>query len=456
MGKADTLSHREDHAVRVADNNKGVTVIPPDQIHTLTPNLKSLIFDALVTWTKTEVYRLCKEKGICEERDGFLYDSSSRMYVPNDISLCMKVIAAHHDSPIAGHPGYQKTQELIEHHYYWPGLSANVKTCVSRCDRCAHFKGSNMKPASAAVPLQPSTMPWVDVSADFITNLPLSHGFNSILTVVDRFSKEMEFIPCNKTATALDTAKLYLFHVWKVHGLPRTIISDHGPQFASQVMMDLCKRLGIAPKLSTAHHPQTDGQTEVMNREVQQYLRLFCAEEQEQWSDWLGLAQFAINNRQHSATKFSPFQLTHTYTPRMGTESRVVKAPAVEEFMDRLSRAYDNLVKAHARIFTQTNWHCSDTPAYVVGDQVWLSTDNLRLPRASKKLLECWLGPYAITKLVGTNAADAVQDFHATHPATPHHLCGISPFDFLQLFRYVGSSPPVTSLAPFDRLEVDP
>ena len=90
---------------------------------------------------------------------------------------------------------------------------------------------------------------------DFITDLPLSNGFNSILAIVDHFSKEMEFIPCNKTATALDTAKLYLFHIWKDHGLPHTIVSDHRPQFASQVMMDLCKQLGISPKLSTVHHP---------------------------------------------------------------------------------------------------------------------------------------------------------------------------------------------------------
>ena len=228
----------------------------------------------------------------------------------------------------------------------------------------------------------------------------------------------------------------------------------------------------------------------------------------------------------------------------MGTESRVAKAPAVEEFTDRLSHAYDNLVKAHARIFTQTNWHRSDAPAYAIGDQVWLSTDNLRLPRASHKLLEQWLGPYTITKLVGTNtvelhlphsmrihpvvnisrvkpycerlpgqpvtapgpsvitedrdeeyeverivdsrytgrrleylvhwkgwsesdhtwepisnlgnATDAVRDFHVACPAAPHRLRGISPFNFLQLFCYVGASPSVTSLAPFDRLEVDP
>ena len=228
MGKADVLSRCEDHTVGVADDNKGVTVISPNQVRSLpiVDNIKGKIFDALVTWTETEVYRLCKEKGICEECDSFLYDPSGQMYVPDDDSLRMHIISSHHDSPVAGHPGYQKTQELIERQYYWPGLASDVRSYVARCDRCARFKGSNMKPAGSAGPLQPSTMPWVDVSADFITDLPLSNGFDSILTVVDQFSKETEFIPCNKTATALDTAKLYLFHVWKDHGLPRTIVSD--------------------------------------------------------------------------------------------------------------------------------------------------------------------------------------------------------------------------------------
>ena len=115
MGKADVLSHREDHAVGVADDNKGIMVISPEQICTSSiSDLKSLIFDTLVTWTKTEVYHLCKEKGICKEHDSFLYDSSGWMYVPDNDSLCMKVISSHHNSPVAGHPGYQKTQELIE------------------------------------------------------------------------------------------------------------------------------------------------------------------------------------------------------------------------------------------------------------------------------------------------------------------------------------------------------
>ena len=133
MGKADALSHREDHTVGVADDNKGVTVISPSQVCSLPviDDIRKRIFDALVTQTKTEVYHLCKEKGICEEHDGFLYDSSGQMYVPDDDSLRMHIISSHHDSSIAGHLGYQKTQELIERQYFWPGLASDVRTYVA-------------------------------------------------------------------------------------------------------------------------------------------------------------------------------------------------------------------------------------------------------------------------------------------------------------------------------------
>ena len=133
MGKADALSRRKDHTVGVTDDNKGVMVISPNQVHSLPiiDDIKKKIFDALVTRTETEVYRLCKEKGICEEHDSFLYDSSGRMYVPNDDSLCMHIISSHHDSPVASHLGYQKTQELIERQYYWPRLASDVQAYVA-------------------------------------------------------------------------------------------------------------------------------------------------------------------------------------------------------------------------------------------------------------------------------------------------------------------------------------
>ena len=116
MGKVDALSRREDHAEGVADDNKGVIVISPNQVCSLplVDDIRQRIFDALVTQTETEVYCLCKEKGICEEHDGFLYNSSGWMYIPDNNSLHMHIIATHHNSPITRHPGYQKTQELIE------------------------------------------------------------------------------------------------------------------------------------------------------------------------------------------------------------------------------------------------------------------------------------------------------------------------------------------------------
>ena len=253
-------------------------------------------------------------------------------------------------------------------------------------------------------------MPWIDISVDFITDLSLSNGHDSILAIVDRFSKEVEFIPCNKIVTALEMAKLYLFHVWKNHGLPCTIISNHGSQFVSQVMKDLCKCLRITSKLSTAHHPQTDGQMEWMNRDLQQYLHIFTAEKQNEWADWITLAQFSYNTKKQSSTKKSPFEVTHTYSPWMGIEKRRTKAPAMDFLTKGISNTLElvrqNLKQAQDKMKSQADKHQSNAPIYHPGDQVWLSTDNLHLPWKSKKLSEKWIGPYPVVKMVGTNAVE--------------------------------------------------
>ena len=322
----------------------------------------------------------------------------------------MEVIQLHHDSAMVGHAGYEKTMELISRSYCWPGMATMVKDYTSRCERCAHFKGSNQAPSGLLLPLEVSDVPWQHISADFITDLPVSKGYDSILTVVDRFSKEVEFIPCHKTCSALDTAKLYLSHVWKHHGLPLSIVSDRGPQFASQLMKDVCKCLGIMPKLSTANHPQTDGQTERLNHKVQQYLQLFCAENQQDWTDWLPLAQFSYNSKMQASTKFTPFSLTKSYVPRMGIELPHVKAPAAIDFASamkqHLLQAKENILLSQERMKVQADKHRSEAPSYMAGDKVWLSTNNLRLTRPSKKLSERWLGPYEILSMKGSNAVE--------------------------------------------------
>jgi hypothetical protein len=267
MGKADALSRREDHSIGIEKDNTGVLVIPPDWIRSVTEvhiatdadiiinTIKDILFD----FKEPDLIPLRKQYTL---KDRIFYDENGKIYVPEDQALRLDILKLHHDTPIAGHSGREKTLELVQRSYTWPGMSTSIKEYTNRCERCARMKPSNLAPPGKLCPLELPDIPWAEVTADFTTNLPLSNGFDSILVVVDRFSKEVEFIPCNKTTTALDTARLYLHNVWKNHRLPSSIVSDQGTQCASQVMRDLCKRLGIQPKLSTVFHPQTDGQTE--------------------------------------------------------------------------------------------------------------------------------------------------------------------------------------------------
>ena len=301
--------------IGIEEDNKGVLFIPPEQIHAVLmwiTDMGDCIQDQIREYTKAhdlaEIYKNYNEE------DGVL-SRDEKIFVPDDDNLWMEIVCLHHDMPLAGHPGQEKMLELLERSYFWPGMSIYVKNYVSQCDQCACFKGSNVVPPGKLQPLDIPNMPWVDVSADFIIDLPLSNSYDSILVVVDRFSKEVEFIPCNKTVTTLEMAKLYLFHVWKNHGLPCTIVSDCGPQFASQVMKDLCKCLRIISKLSTTHHPQMDGQTERMNHDLQQYLHIFTAEKQNEWADWITLAQFSYIMKQQASMEKSPFEVTCTYSP---------------------------------------------------------------------------------------------------------------------------------------------
>ena len=134
----------------------------------------------------------------------------------------------------------------------------------------------------------PNSIPekaWTHISADFITKLPLAQGYDAILVVVDRLTKMAHFVPTTERTSAEGLARLFRDNIWKLHGLPDSIISDIGPQFAAGIMKELNRMLGIETKLSIAFHPQTDGQTERMNQELEQYLRMFIDHQQEQWPE---------------------------------------------------------------------------------------------------------------------------------------------------------------------------
>jgi len=175
--------------------------------------------------------------------------------VPKDEKLRAEIIKLHHDTPIGEHGGQWKTVELVTRNFWWPGITKEVKWYVERCDACQRNKNCTKQPAEKLMPNSILEKPWAHISVDFITKLPLAQGYNSILVVVDQLTKMVHFIPTTEKTLAEGLARLFRNNVWKLHGLPESIISDRGPQFTAGLMKELNEMLGIKSKLSIAFHP---------------------------------------------------------------------------------------------------------------------------------------------------------------------------------------------------------
>jgi hypothetical protein len=194
--------------------------------------------------------------------DGLVRDDAERLVVPEVVSLRTQIIRLCHSSPHAGHPGIEKTYDLVSRDYSWSSLRSDVVNFVKSCPTCQQTKLFPSKPAGLLQPLPPASLPWEEITADLIVELPKSCGYDAVFVVVDRFTKRAHFIPTFTTLAASGAAKLFRDHVWKEHGWPKKVISDRGQQFAAKFTLELNRLLGIQTALSTAYHPQTDGQTE--------------------------------------------------------------------------------------------------------------------------------------------------------------------------------------------------
>ena len=202
------------------------------------------------------------------------------MYVPKDKELRAEVIRLHHDVPAVGHGGKWKTVELVTKNYWWPGVTRDVGKYVEGCDLCQRMKNIAEEPVGKLKLSEVPEKPWTHLTVDFITKLPVVAGKNAILVVCDRLSKMTHFVATIEGTSAEGLARLFWDNVWKLHGLPESVVLDRGPQFTAELTKELNKMLGIETKLLTAFHPQTDGQTEHMNQELEQYLRFFIEHRQ--------------------------------------------------------------------------------------------------------------------------------------------------------------------------------
>ena len=218
----------------------------------------------------------------------------------------------------------------------------DVGRYVEGCDGCQRMKNRTEEPAGK---LKLSKVPeklWTHLTVDFITKLPVVAGKDAILVVCDRLSKMAHFVTMTEAMSAESLARLFWDNVWKLHGLPESVVSDRGPQFAAELTKELNRMLGIETRLSTVFHPQTDRQMEWMNQELEQYLRFFVDHRQKDWPEWLVLAEFAVNNKVHTATKISPFMANYGRELRMGGVIR--KRGKVEkaiEFVERMKKVHE-------------------------------------------------------------------------------------------------------------------
>jgi hypothetical protein len=245
--------------------------------------------------------------------DGILY-RKMKLWVPKD--LIKMVLESEHDSRIAGHFGQDKTIELIRRNFWWPRMDETIIDYVQSCTECQKDKTACHQQYGLLQPLELPYAPWQSIAMDFITDLPESSGCDQLWVVVDRFTKMAHFIPLQKDGkTTEDLARIFAREIWKLHGLPTDIVSDRDSRFTSTTWKAFIGTLGIKPRMSTAFHPQTDGQTERQNQTIEAYLRSFVNHEMDDWVDLLPMAEFAYNNSVTSATGLSPFYANYGYHP---------------------------------------------------------------------------------------------------------------------------------------------
>ena len=325
------------------------------------------------------------------------------LYVP--LRVRSKVLQWGHSSNLTAHPGSRRTFEFLHRRFWWPNMEKEVRTFVMACPVCTQSKTPRQLPQGLLRPLPIPRRPWTHVSTDFITGLPKSQGNTAICVVIDRFSKAGRFIPLPKLPSAFETASLIFTHVFRVFGLPQDIVSDRGPQFTSQVWRAFCRLLGATASLSSGFHPQSNGQTERLNQDLETTLRSLARDNPASWSSWLPWAEYAHNTLQSSATGLSPFQCQFGFQPPLFPEQEIdAGVPSVHHHMQRCRRVWNKtrraLLRSSRSAQTQANRRRRPAPHFRPGQRVWLSSKDLPLHVESRKLAPRYVGPFKVIRRV--------------------------------------------------------
>lgn len=323
-----------------------------------------------------------------------------------------------------------------------------VSQYVQRCITCKQQKNSQQSPAGLLQPLPVPTMVWEEISMDFIDGLPLSKGVNSILVVVDRMSKYAHFLGIKHPYTATTVAGVFMREIVRLHGFPASIISDRDKIFLSHFWTELFRLHGTDLRRSIAYHPQTDGQTEVVNKGLETYLRCFVGDNPKSWAQWLAWAEFSYNIAPHSSSKLSPFKIVYGRDPphvlRIGRGQAIVDS--VDEWLQERDAILDEL---HLTLLKSQNImkQAADLKrrdlTFKIGDQVFVRLHPYRQQslarRPFEKLAARFYGPFEVIQKVGRVAYKLDLPAHSKiHPV----------FHVSQLKRNIGAAPVSSNFPP--------
>jgi transposase InsO family protein len=380
------------------------------------------------TASSLEKYRAMAREGHAKwqlENDRLLF--RGRLVVPDEGDLRARLLDEIHRQPSTAHPGQQKTKKLLQDRYYWPAWNIDVDRYLDNCLVCKRIKVSRDKKPGLLQPLPIPARPWQHISMDFRSFPKDCHGYDAVFAVVDRLSKRPISIPCHKTITAKEMAKLFVVHVYRWKGPPDTIVSDRGGQFISDFWDEFCHILGIRLKLSTSNHPQTDGQTEIWNQYMAQKLRPFVNYYQDNWSELLPMVDFSGAVLSQDSTNLSPFLVDSGYEPRTSFDWHAAAPPRdlkmerrqAQKWLKRMQEVWDRaktgIEQAQARQRSQANRHRREED-FGIGDYVMVTTKNWDLRRPTRKLAEQSAGPFRIAERVGNAYRLELPESIKVHP----------------------------------------
>jgi hypothetical protein len=342
--------------------------------------------------------------GYSVTEDGFLKNQQGLVVVPNNREVRTKILQEIHDTPTGGHRGIEKTVNKLSKLFWWSGMKDEVQQYIGSCISCQSNKSTNRATPGLLHSLPIPTHPWESVSMDFVGPLPVTDkGNDYILNIVDRLTKMVHIIPCRVTVTATQVASLFWREVVRHHGIPSSIITDRDPRFTSRFWQELWRLVGTKLKMSTAYHPQTDGQTERMNRTIEEILRNYIKDNGEDWDQHLTAVEIAINTSKQSSTGMTPFRLNYGREMKLPLEHALQHldssnnpsaSDSIKMMNDDLESARKNIVKAQQRQELSANQHRRLADDYKIGDRVMLTTENLS--KLAGKLTSKWIGPFKV------------------------------------------------------------